>query len=273
MMERSKIPRRPLGNQAAQPRQQTRRQRAQPGRLDPARNGDWWFITHQGTGDWEGRAMVLLPVTWIDGWPIIGKPGPDGIGNMVWTAKKPIAGPPAAVPKATTNSTAAALGPQWEWNYQPRKENGRSPSARLPPPPRLQTPPANNLLKAGNTLTQRAMPHRQQRSHDQARHLRHGRWPAGRPVPLRRSLFLPSASPKPRHQSHRFFTTTPAKSPPAPTHLRHQPSGSAAPGATTASANIRYSTDGKTFTNFGRPLPSHLGQLPRRPHRHLHLQQ
>jgi beta-xylosidase len=35
-------------------------------------NGKWYFLSHQGTGDWEGRAAVLLPVSWINGWPIIG---------------------------------------------------------------------------------------------------------------------------------------------------------------------------------------------------------
>ncbi|HDR15867.1 MAG TPA: glycosyl hydrolase 43 family protein [Desulfobacteraceae bacterium] len=35
-------------------------------------SGEWYFITHHGTGDWEGRCMSLLPVTWIDGWPILG---------------------------------------------------------------------------------------------------------------------------------------------------------------------------------------------------------
>ena len=57
-------------------------------------DGRWYFFTHQGYGEWEGRAACLLPVTWIDGWPIIGKVGPDGIGNMVWHARKPIAGFP-----------------------------------------------------------------------------------------------------------------------------------------------------------------------------------
>ncbi|MGD0889421.1 MAG: glycoside hydrolase 43 family protein, partial [Acidobacteriaceae bacterium] len=43
------------------------------GGIVQAQDGKWWFFTHQGRGDWEGRAAVLLPVTWIDGWPIIGR--------------------------------------------------------------------------------------------------------------------------------------------------------------------------------------------------------
>jgi beta-xylosidase len=82
-------------------------------------SGDWWFLTHQGTGDWEGRAMALLPVTWRDGWPIIGKPGADGIGNMIWSAPLPLPSSPVSSPEKS-DFAAGVLGPQWEWNYQPR---------------------------------------------------------------------------------------------------------------------------------------------------------
>ena len=34
-------------------------------------SGEWWFVTHQGRGEWEGRPGNLLPVTWTDGWPLI----------------------------------------------------------------------------------------------------------------------------------------------------------------------------------------------------------
>jgi beta-xylosidase len=120
-------------------------------------SGDWWFITHQGTGDWEGRAMVLLPVTWIDGWPIIGKPGPDGIGNMVWSGMKPIIGIAPAVPQTDDEFNETTLPPQWEWNYQPRADmwslTQRPGFLRLAAFRPLKS---NDLLSAGNTLTQRA---------------------------------------------------------------------------------------------------------------------
>jgi beta-xylosidase len=120
-------------------------------------SGQWWFVTHQGTGDWEGRAMVLLPVNWIDGWPIIGTAGADGIGNMVWSAKKPLA-EVARVPELSDEFNESALPPQWEWNYQPRADKWslieRPGFLRLHA---FQPLIAGNLLKAGNTLTQRAM--------------------------------------------------------------------------------------------------------------------
>ncbi len=119
--------------------------------------GDWWFITHQGTGDWEGRAMVLLPITWIDGWPIIGKPGADGIGNMIWSTTKPISGIAAAVPQTDDEFDETSLPPQWEWNYQPRADQWslteRPGFLRLHA---FKPIKASDLLSAGNTLTQRA---------------------------------------------------------------------------------------------------------------------
>ena len=121
-------------------------------------SGDWWFVTHQGTGDWEGRAMVLLPVTWIDGGPILGRPGDDGIGNMVWRAKKPIDGLPVVVPQTDDEFDSQTLGPQWEWNHQPRAEKWslteRPGFLRLYAFKPLRS---HDLTTAGNTLTQRSM--------------------------------------------------------------------------------------------------------------------
>jgi beta-xylosidase len=82
-------------------------------------SGKWYFVTHQGRGDWEGRAGVLLPVTWIDGWPIIGRVGTDGIGNMIWRGKKPIAGFSHTDLTVSDDFGSSTLKPEWEWNYQP----------------------------------------------------------------------------------------------------------------------------------------------------------
>jgi beta-xylosidase len=120
--------------------------------------GDWWFVTHQGAGDWEGRAMVLLPVNWIDGWPIIGKVGDDGIGNMIWRAKKPIAGAPALTMQTDDQFDGSNLSPQWEWNHQPRADkwslSERRGFIRLHAFKPLKP---DDLNQAGNTLTQRSM--------------------------------------------------------------------------------------------------------------------
>jgi beta-xylosidase len=120
--------------------------------------GDWYFVSHQGTGDWEGRAGVLLPVTWIDGWPIIGKPGPDSIGNMVWSGPKPISGFPRTRLAASGDFRAATLRPEWEWNYQPRDDRWslteRPGALRLHAFPAMR---AGDFRSTGNVLTQRSL--------------------------------------------------------------------------------------------------------------------
>lgn len=119
-------------------------------------NGQWWFLTHQGSGDWEGRALALLPVTWIDGWPIIGNVGADGIGSMVWSAKKPIEGFPVLTPGMNDQFDVAKLGEQWEWNHQPRAEkwslSERPGYLRLHAFKSLE---GDNLRKVANVISQR----------------------------------------------------------------------------------------------------------------------
>ena len=164
-----------------------------PGRYDRQPNqgglvqteaGDWCFITQQGrgengaeyfharrgnadaalprsmdqTGTYDGRPSSLIPVKWADGWPMPGLIDKNGAGNLVWTALKPVAGFPRQVPQFSDNFSAATLGPQWEWNYQPRSEKW-SLTAR-PGWLRLEAfAPLvkGDFFKAGNTLTQRIM--------------------------------------------------------------------------------------------------------------------
>jgi beta-xylosidase len=126
------------------------------GGLVQTEQGDWYWFTHHGTGDWAGRMDSLLPVTWTDGWPILGAVGADGVGRFVWSGKMPVAGTPVLTPQTSDEFNEASLPPQWEWNYQPRPGQwslSESPgSLRLHAFPPLQP---DNLLKAGDTLTQR----------------------------------------------------------------------------------------------------------------------
>jgi beta-xylosidase len=128
------------------------------GGLVQTEKGGWCFFTHHGTGAWEGRCASLLPVTWIDGWPIIGEVGSDGIGSMVWFGPKPVAGTPVATPQTDEEFQETSLPPQWEWNYQPRADKWslteRPGFLRLHAFKPLR---ADDLMAAGNTLTQRSM--------------------------------------------------------------------------------------------------------------------
>lgn len=129
------------------------------GGIVQTQKGDWYFLTHHGSsGDWSGRNMSLLPVNWVDGWPILGNVGADTIGTMVWSGKKPIESKKVIVPQSSDEFSASKLSPQWEWNYQPRADKWslteRKGWLRLHAFKPLQE---SNLLKAGNTLTQRSM--------------------------------------------------------------------------------------------------------------------
>jgi len=128
------------------------------GGLVQAENGGWYFFTHHGAGDWEGRCASLLPVTWVDGWPIIGKVGSDGIGTMVWSGRKPVPNTPVVTPQTDDDFNGPELGVQWEWNYQPRADKWSL--TERPGFLRLHAfkPLArDDLKKAGNTLTQRSL--------------------------------------------------------------------------------------------------------------------
>lgn len=120
--------------------------------------GEWYFFTHHGTGAWEGRSASLLPVTWVDGWPILGAVGDDGLGRMVWGGTIPVPGQPIVRPQSSDSFEAGHLGLQWSWNYQPRAEkwslSERPGHLRLHAYKPLRP---DDLKAAGNTLTQRSM--------------------------------------------------------------------------------------------------------------------
>ncbi len=122
----------------------------------------WYFLTHHGSGDWEGRPASLLPVTWINNWPVIGKPGRDSIGEMVWRGKKPINTNKKLFIQTNDEFQSSELNVQWEWNYQPRADKWslteRKGYLRLhafkPIDPQKKE---QQILRAGNTITQRSM--------------------------------------------------------------------------------------------------------------------
>jgi beta-xylosidase len=120
--------------------------------------GDWWFVGHQSRGGCEGRPAHLLPVTWKDGWPVPGVVDATGAGNIMWSAPKPVSGHPILVPQSDDEFSAPELGPQWEWNFQPRADKwslaARPGFLRLHA---FKPVRKGNFFKAGNTLTQRVM--------------------------------------------------------------------------------------------------------------------
>lgn len=126
------------------------------GGIVQGKDNNWYFFTHHGTGDWSGRIASLLPVTWIDGWPIIGEVLPENIGTMKWRGSMPFSIPEKFHIQRSDDFDTDKLSVQWQWNYQPRAD--KFSLTERPGWIRLKafTPiKPNELLSAGNTLTQR----------------------------------------------------------------------------------------------------------------------
>ncbi|MBP3714070.1 MAG: glycoside hydrolase 43 family protein [Phocaeicola sp.] len=127
------------------------------GGIVEGKDGNWYFLTHHGTGDWAGRIASLLPVSWVDGWPIIGEVNEDGLGTMKWLNKMPVVldGTRFNIQRSD-EFVDDEIDHQWQWNYQPRAKyfslQHRKGWLRLKAFKPLKD---DDLLSAGNTLTQR----------------------------------------------------------------------------------------------------------------------
>ncbi len=90
-------------------------------------DGTWHFLCHGMFGETPamaiGRPLMLLPVNWQDGWPLIGEDiDNDGLGEMVWQAEKPVeAGAPTQI-QSSDEFDGPDLKPQWQWNHAPRND-------------------------------------------------------------------------------------------------------------------------------------------------------
>jgi len=113
------------------------------------KNGDWWFIIMQDRGP-IGRVPHLLPVTWVEGWPMLGE---NGKGYA--SGKKPDVGKsfPVTHPATSDEFNANVLGLQWQWNHNP--DNAKWSLTERKGFLRLHASYANDLKGARNTLTQR----------------------------------------------------------------------------------------------------------------------
>lgn len=113
------------------------------------KDGSWWFMIMQDRGP-IGRTSNLEPVTWVDGWPMLGVNG-----KGVATYKKPNIGVthPVKVPATTDEFNSPKLGLQWQWNHNPDPEKWSLAERRGYM--RLKANKATDLIKARNTLTQR----------------------------------------------------------------------------------------------------------------------
>ena len=120
------------------------------GALIKTQTGEWWTMLFVDSGPF-GRFPFLQPVTWVDGWPMVGVGG-----KAVMTWKKPDVGKIYPVEDLPTSDEfdEKTLGMQWGWNHNP--DDSKWSLDENPGCLRLKTSKVTDSLpKARNTLTQR----------------------------------------------------------------------------------------------------------------------
>ena len=116
-------------------------------------NGQWWALLMMDFHS-IGRTVTLAPITWKDGWPMVGLEGNLGRAPRTWL--KPAINTevkPHAPYERSEDFNGKALGRIWQWNHNPDDTKWSLKKGRL----RLQTMPAEQLMWARNTLTQRVI--------------------------------------------------------------------------------------------------------------------
>ncbi len=118
-------------------------------------DGEWWALLMMDFHS-IGRTTTLAPVTWVDGWPMIGLEGNLGRAPRTWlkpsTAARGTVTPHAAYERSD-DFDGRELKRIWQWNHNPDDKMWELRGGRL----RLRTMPAEQLMWARNTLTQRVV--------------------------------------------------------------------------------------------------------------------
>ena len=118
-------------------------------------DGRWWWIGQFTRDEPEGRVPWLCPVTWEEGWPVIGSP--------LTSMSKPIQGFESQLPQGSDdfslNTKPSTLNCIWRWNHTPRNDywslTERPGWLRLRA---FRPAKPGGFFQAGNTLVQHTMP-------------------------------------------------------------------------------------------------------------------
>ena len=116
-------------------------------------SGQWWSIIMQDHGS-IGRMVALVPITWDNGFPIIGLPGNLRKAPNTWI--KPDTGytqepKPAFV--HDDNFDGGKLNPLWQWNHVP--DDAKWSLTEKPGVLRLHSLSANDFYSARDSICQR----------------------------------------------------------------------------------------------------------------------
>lgn len=126
-------------------------------------SGQWWALLMMDFHS-IGRTVTLAPITWKDGWPMVGLEGNLGRAPRTWlkptvlnipstTSKTSLISLPKAPYDRSDDFNGKQLGRIWQWNHNPDDKQWSLKDGRL----RLQAQPAEQLMWARNTLTQRVI--------------------------------------------------------------------------------------------------------------------
>ena len=124
-------------------------------------DGSWWALFMQDFHS-IGRTVCLMPITWKDGWPMVGLEGNLGRAPRTWFKPGTANGlsgidTPKETPHApfvrSESFDGNKLGRIWQWNHNPEEKMWNLKNGRL----HLKTQPAEQLMWARNTLTQRVI--------------------------------------------------------------------------------------------------------------------
>ena len=134
---------------------------AHQGGIVEAKDGTWWALFMQDFHS-IGRTVCLMPMTWEDGWPMVGLKGNLGRAPRTWFNPNTKLGcygieeeaqPMRAPYDRSDNFNGKQLGRVWQWNHNPDDKMWSLKGGRL----RIQSQPAEQLMWARNTLTQRVI--------------------------------------------------------------------------------------------------------------------
>ena len=125
------------------------------GGIVQAPDGKWWGVSMQDFNA-VGRTVCLSPITWVDGWPYFGLEKNLGRSPRTWFKPNDAVKAPQTPYERCDDFSGKTFKPVWQWNHNPNDKMWSLNKERrgwL----RLHSMPANQLLWAKNTLTQRAI--------------------------------------------------------------------------------------------------------------------
>ena len=134
---------------------------AHQGGIVQYKDGSWWALFMMDFHS-IGRTVCLMPMTWSDGWPMVGLKGNLGRAPRTWFKPGTAEGfygvgdipvEPCSPYVRSDNFDGKTLGRVWQWNHNPEEKMWSLKGGKL----HLNTMPSEQLMWARNTLTQRVI--------------------------------------------------------------------------------------------------------------------